>query len=243
MVRAAAIIGTVLAMVVAGCGGGSDHSGPTTFAHLADWLEEEGECEGVEAEVTRLPVSKSRAEEVAPIDLRFDRASVAAVAICGGVNGDISYYRFPSAKTRAAAVRGREGLISNELFCVDGPELVVNGLLGYDETAPFCRRLGFKIHRPTRRYSAAQRLEHQLESRAAELVSHLTGAPTVNVECRHTAGPRSFECEEIVGGKITEVELVREGDRYVIRGCEDLAVHQTKNGFEGEACALPIHQR
>jgi hypothetical protein len=35
----------LLAMVVAGCGGGSNHPGPTTFDHLADWLEEEGECE------------------------------------------------------------------------------------------------------------------------------------------------------------------------------------------------------
>jgi hypothetical protein len=135
--------------LVAGCGGGSHHSGPTTFDHLADWLEEEGECEGVETEVTRLPLSKARAGQVAPINLRFVHAAVAAVAICGGLNGDISYYRFPSTKVRASAVRGREGLTSNELFCVDGAELVVNGLLGYDETAPFCKRLGFKIHRPT----------------------------------------------------------------------------------------------
>jgi hypothetical protein len=241
--RATLIIGAIVAILVAGCGGGSHHSGPTTFDHLADWLEEEGECEGVEAEVTRLPVSRSRAGEVAPINLRFERASVAAVAGCGGINGYISYYRFPSTKARAAAVRGREGLISNELFCVDGPELVVNGLLGYDQTAPFCKRLGFKIHQPTRRLSSAQKLEHHLEFRAASLVSHVTRAPTVNVECQHTDGLRSFECEEIVGGAITEVELVKRGGRYVIKGCEDLSIHETKNGFEGEACALPSHHR
>ncbi len=241
--RATAIIVAIVAMFIAGCGGGSHHSGPTTFDHLADWLEEEGECEGVEAEVTRLPIAKSRAEKVAPIDLRFKQALVGAVAICGGVNGDVSYYKFPSSKIRADAVRGREGLISNELFCVDGPELVVNGLLGYDQTAPFCKRLGFKIHQPTRWYSPAQKLEHHLEFRAAGLVSHVTGAPTVNIECRHTDGPRSFECEEILGGTITEVELVKKGDRYVIKGCEALGVHETKNGFEGEACALPSHHR
>ena len=233
----------LLAVLVAGCGGGSQHSGPTTFAHLADWLEEEGECEGVESEVTRLPVSKSRPGEVAPINLRFDDASVAAIAGCGGVNGYISYYRFPSAKTRVTAIRGREGLISNELFCVDGPELVVNGLLGYDQTAPFCKRLGFKIHQPTRHYSSAQTLEHHLEFRAASLVSHVTGAPTVNVECLHTDGPLSFECDELVGGTITNVDLVKRGSRYVIKGCEDLGVHRTKNGIHGETCALPSHHR
>jgi hypothetical protein len=241
--RATVIIGAIAAMLLAGCGGGSSHSGPTTFGHLADWLEEEGECEGVEDEVTRLPVSKSRAGEVAPINLRFDHASVAAVAGCGGINGYISYYRFSSTKARAAAVREREGLLSNELFCVDGPELVVNGLLGYDQTAPFCRRLGFKIHRPTGKYSSAQRLEHHLEFRAASLVSHVTEAPTVNVECRHTDEPPRFECEEIIGGTITEVELVKKRGRYVIKGCEDLGLHRTKNGFHGEVCALPSHHR
>jgi hypothetical protein len=218
--RTTVMIGVIVAILVAGCGGGSNHSGPTTFAHLADWLEEEGGCEGVEAEVTRLPVSRSRAEKVAPINLRFVGASVAAVAGCGGVNGYISYYRFPSAKARTAAVHGREGLITNELFCVEGPELVVNGLLGYDHTAPFCRRLGFEIHQPTRKYSSAQRLEHHLEFRAASLVGHMTGAPTVNVECGRTDDPLRFECAEIIGGTITEVELVKKGSRYVIKGDE-----------------------
>jgi hypothetical protein len=88
------ILGAIVAVLLAGCGGGSGHSRPATFAHLADWLEEEGECEGVEAGVTRLPVSKFRAEEVPPIDLRFEDATVAAVADCGGLNGYISYYRF-----------------------------------------------------------------------------------------------------------------------------------------------------
>ncbi len=241
--RATVTIGAIVALLVAGCGGGSNHSGPTTFAHLADWLEEEGECEGVKAEVTRLPVSKSRAKEVAPINLRFDHASVAAIAGCGGVNGYISYYRFPSTKARAAAVRGREGLISNELFCFDGPELVVNGLLGYDQTGPFCRRLGFEIHQPTREYSSAQKLEHHLEFRAASLVSHVTRAPTVNVECQHNGGRLSFECQELISGATTDIELVEKGGRYVIKGCEDLGIHRTKNGFGGEACALSSHRR
>ncbi|MFT3865509.1 MAG: hypothetical protein QM729_14655 [Solirubrobacterales bacterium] len=241
--RATVIIGAIVAMLLAGCGGGSHHAGPTTFDHLADWLEQEGECEGVEAEVTHLPISRSRAEEVAPINLRFDQATVAAVAGCGGVNGYISYYRFTSSKARADAVRGREGLMSNELFCVHGPELVVNGLLGHDQTAPFCKRLGFKIHRPTRRYSAAQKLEHHLEFRAADLVGHITGAPTVNVECRHTEGLLRFECEEIIGGTITQVDLVKKGGRYVVKGCEDLGTHRTENGSHGETCALPGRQR
>ncbi len=208
----------IVAVLLAGCGGGSNHSGPPTFAHLADWLEEEGECERVDAEVTRLPVPRSRAEKVAPINLRFEQASVGAFASCGGgVNGYISYYRFPSVKARADAVRGREGLISNELFCARGPELVVNGLLGYDQTAPFCKKLGFKIHRPTRRYSSAQKLEHHLEFRAAALVGHMTGAPTVNVICERTKDPLTFECGEIISGQVTKIELVRRGGRYVPR--------------------------
>lgn len=218
MTRATLIIGAIVAVLVAGCGGGAHHSGPPTFAHLADWLDEEGECEGVEDEVTRLPVSKSRAEDVAPINLRFEQASVAAVAGCGGVNGYISYYLFPSAKARAEAVRGSEGLISNELFCVDGRELVVNGLLGYDKTAPFCKRIGFKIHRPTRKYSPAQELEHHLEFRAASLVGHLTGMPTVNLVCRHNGGLLEFECQNLIGAEITEIALIKKGDRYVIKG-------------------------
>jgi hypothetical protein len=233
----------IVAVLVAGCGGGSSFSGPTTFTHLADWLEEESGCEGVEGRVTYLPIPKSRAEDVPPINLRFDHASLAALAGCDGANGYISYYRFPSTKARAAAVRGRQGLVSNELFCIHGPELVVNGLLGYDQTALFCRRLGFKIHRPTRSYSSTQKLEHRLEFRAARLVAQITGAPTVNVECQHTDELRRFECDEIVGGIFTEVELVKKGGNYVVRGCEDLGVHRTKDGFHGETCALPSRHR
>jgi hypothetical protein len=149
--------------------------------------------------------------------MRFEGASVAAVAGCGGVNGYISYYRFPSTEARAAAVRGREGLISNELFCVHGPELVVNGLLGFDSTAPFCKRLGFRIHRPTRRYSATQKLEHRLGSRAQLLAAHETGAPRPNLICEHTENPHTFECEEVIGGEVTTIELVKRGGRYVPR--------------------------
>lgn len=233
----------VVVLLVAGCGGDSHHSGPTTFAHLADWLEEEGECEGVDAEVTHLPVPGSRAEKVASINLRFEQASVAAVAICGGLSGHISYYRFPSAEAREAAVRGREGLISNELFCVRGPELVVNGLLGFDQTVPFCKRLGFEIHQPTRKYSFKQNLEHHLEFRAADLVGRVVGEPPADLDCRHTDRPREFECEEFVSGKVIDVELVRKDGRYVIKGCEDLGIHRTKDGFRGESCAFPAHHR
>ncbi len=216
-IRVALIVGAVVALLLAGCGGGPHHSGPPTFAHLADWLEEEGGCEGVDAEVTRLPVADSRAAKVAPVNLRFRKASVAAVAGCGGVNGYISYYRFASIEARAEAVRGRQGLISNELFCVHGPELVVNGLLGFDSTAPFCKRLGFKIHRPTREYSAAQKLEHRLESRAAKLVAHATGVPRVNLVCDHTDDPLTFDCQDIIGAEVTKIELVKRGGRYVPR--------------------------
>ena len=148
-VTAVAIVLSV-ALLVTGCGGTS-HSGPPTFAHLADWLQEEGGCEELIDQVTHLPVPRTRVGDVAPANLRFRHATVAALAGCGGPNGFISYYRFPSVKARANAVHGRAGPLGNELFCVHGPELVVNDLLGYDSTAPFCKRLGFKIHRPTGR--------------------------------------------------------------------------------------------
>jgi hypothetical protein len=212
----AVVIALLVAVLLAGCGG-ANHSGPPTFAHLADWLEEESECDGVDDEVTRLPIPDSRAAQVAPVNLRFQQASVAAVAGCGGANGYISYYRFASTEGRAKAVRGSEGLISNELFCVHGPELVVNDLLGFDLTAPFCKRLGFKIHRPTRKYSATQKLEHHLEFRAARFVAHTTGAPQVNLICEHKDDPLTFECQEIIGGEVTKIELVKRGGRYVPR--------------------------
>jgi hypothetical protein len=204
----------VVTALLAGCGG-AHFSGPTAFAHTADWLDEAGECEGVDAEVTRLPVSPSRAERVPPVNLRFEGASLGAVAGCGGVNGYIAYYRFPSPAARAAAVRGREGLISNELFCVHGAELIVNGLLGYDQTEPICKRLGFQIHQPTHTYSSAQRLQHHLELRAAALAAHLTGAPRVNEICE-PQGPLKFECVEIIGNEPTPIEFVKRGGRYVL---------------------------
>jgi hypothetical protein len=139
----------VLMLIPLACGGGAHHSGPTTFAHIADWLEEAGECEGVEAKVTR-DVGHDPEYE----DMRFDQASISGLAACGGINGYVSYYRFPSAQVRASSTRGREGLLSNELFCFSGRELVVNELLGYDETAGFCKRLGFRIHRPTHERSS-----------------------------------------------------------------------------------------
>lgn len=204
-------------LLLTGCGGGKSHDGPPTFAHLAQWLEEGGECEGEQDEIVRLPVPAARAARASLVVQRFKSASVAGMAGCDGPNGYIAYYRFPSPKARAEAVRRREGLISNELFCVNGPELVVNDLLGFDQTAPFCKRLGFRIHRPTRRYSASQKLEHHLEHRAAGLVAHMTNVPRVNLFCEQTGDHQTFECTDMIGAETTKIELVKRGGRYVRR--------------------------
>lgn len=227
----------VFLIAVAGCGGGGKSSGSQTFNELSTWLKDAGECEGVEAQLTQSPEPTSRPREA---NERFDgEATTSGTIVCGGLNGYIAYYRFPSAEARETAVRGREGLISNELFCAKGPELVVNDLLGYDQTVGFCKRLGFSIHRPTREFSPAQRREHFLEARAASLVRQAAGEP--NVWCEHSGGRLKFECVEPVGGTTTEIELVRRGHRFVIKGCEDPGVQRTEKGFSGETCAFPDH--
>jgi hypothetical protein len=127
-------------------GGGEPHG---TVAKVSSWMKDGGECESVETEEVRLPISPSRRKNVAPANRRFERqASRAALVGCGGLNGYVAYVRFPTASVRKREVSRRSGLLEHELFCVRGPEVVINDLLGYDQTADFCRRLGFRIHRP-----------------------------------------------------------------------------------------------
>lgn len=121
-----------------------------TVAKINSWLSDGGECESVETDEVRLPIKPSRRGNVAPANRRFEhQASTAALIDCGGLNGYVSYVRFPTAAARKRAVSRRGGLLEHELFCVQGPEMVINDLLGYDQTADFCRRLGFRIHQPT----------------------------------------------------------------------------------------------
>lgn len=101
------------------------------------------------------------------------------------------------------------------------------------------RSYGNKIHRPTREFSPAQRREHFLEARAASLVRQAAGEP--NVWCEHSGGRLKFECVEPVGATTTEIELVRRGHRFVIKGCEDPGAHRTEKGFTAETCAFPGH--
>jgi hypothetical protein len=126
--------------------GGEPHG---TVARVSGWMKDGGECESVETEEVRLPIKPSRRKSVAPANRRFERqARTAALIGCGGLNGYVSYFLFPTAAIRERAVSRRSGLLEHELFCVQGPEIVINDLLGYDQTADFCRRLGFRIHRP-----------------------------------------------------------------------------------------------
>jgi hypothetical protein len=244
-VRAILISGAVLAAsLLVACGGDSHSSGPKTAAELSAWLDDTGECEGAEMSSTKLPVPADRVEEIAPANERFDHQGVAAATIsCGGANGYISYYRFRSAAARAAAVRGRDGLISNELFCVKGPELVVNDLLGYDNTIGFCKRLGFSIHPPTHVESPVAENRHHMESTAARLYSHATHLPLVNVYCESSEGRLEFECKELIGGGVAEISLVERRGHYVIRGCENPGTHRTGDGVTVKTCSFPTHPR
>jgi hypothetical protein len=244
-VRVILISSAVLAtFLLVACGGGSRSSGPKTAGELSAWLDDAGECEGVEMSSARLPTPADKAEEVAPANERFDhQASAAATIACGGLNGYISYYRFPSAYARATAVRGRDGLISNELFCVKGPELVVNDLLGYDQTVGFCKKLGFQIHQPTHIESGTAKHRHHLEATAARLFAHAADLPLPNVYCQSLMGRLEFECEELVGGEVADISLVKRRGSYVIRGCENPEAQRTDNRFTGETCSFPTHAR
>lgn len=120
-----------------------------TVAKISSWMKDSGECESVETEEVRLPVRPSRRKSLAPANRRFEhQARTAALIGCGGLSGYVAYVRFPTAAIRERAVSRRSGLLEHELFCIRGPEMVINDLLGYDQTADFCRRLGFRIHRP-----------------------------------------------------------------------------------------------
>jgi hypothetical protein len=200
----------LLLVFAAGCGAGTSHaSEPRTVEDLSAWLKGAGECEGVRATVTSLPVPPARYEQVAPGLERFDKqASYAALIGCGGANGFISYFRFPSAAARAAAVQERNGLIANELFCAQGTELVINELLGYDNTIGFCKRLGFPIHRPTHVYSAATESRRAELKKATRISAHAHHLPPADIFCEPLRGsPHEFSCEPFTGGGPEIVKL------------------------------------
>jgi hypothetical protein len=208
---ATAVLCSLLLVIPAGCGAseGGSSSTPRTVRDLASWLKDAGECEDLETDVARLPVPQARYEKVAPALERFAKqANLAALISCGGLNGFISYFRFPSAQARVTAVRERNGLIANELFCAKATELVINELLGHDYTIDFCKKLGFPIHRPTHRYSAAT--EHRREDleKATRVSAHNHHLPPADIFCQPLRGkPHEFECEPFTGGGSEIVKL------------------------------------
>jgi hypothetical protein len=207
---AAALPFALLFVFAAGCGAGtgSGHR-PQTVEDLSSWLKGAGECEGVETSVTPVPVPPAQSEQVAPELVRFEKqANYAALIGCGGVNGFISYFRFPSAAARAAAVRERNGLIANELFCAKGTELVINELFGYDNTIGFCKKLGFPIHRPTHVYSAATEARREELEKATRISAQAHHLPPADIFCEPIRGnPHEFECEPFTGGGSEIVKL------------------------------------
>lgn len=208
---ATAVFFALLLVIPAGCGasGGGSGSAPQTVQDLASWLKDAGECEGVETDVARLPVPQAQYEKVPSGLERFDKqANLAALIDCGGVNGFISYFRFPSARERATAVRERNGLTANELFCAKGTELVINELLGYDNTIGFCKKLGFPIHRPTHEYSPATELRREDLEKAIRISAHNNHLPPADIFCEPLVGsPLEFSCEPFTGSGSEIVKL------------------------------------
>ena len=109
---------------------------------------------------------------------------------------------------RATAVRERNGLIANELFCAKGTELVINELLGYDNTIGFCKKLGFPIHRPTGEYSPATERRREDLEKATRISGRNNHLPSADIFCEPLRGsPLEFECEPFTGGGSEIVKL------------------------------------
>jgi hypothetical protein len=156
-VRRAVFVITVVALGAAfltGCGGGREAEGrPATLADLGSWLgEESGGCTvGVEEVRASSPSSPVEGPPSAIKPFGGEATFGGSVECETWLSGWISYYEFPSAGAREAAVHERAPFQRNHLYCAKGRELVVNELFGYDYAADFCRRLGFPIHHPTKR--------------------------------------------------------------------------------------------
>jgi hypothetical protein len=151
MRRIAIVIAAVAlgGVCLAGCGGSQEVEGrPATVDDLSKWMAAANGCD-VGVTESRTPADGESAWAIK----RFkDEASVGASITCETwLSGWISYYKFPSAEGREAAVQERAPLRRNQLYCAKGRELIVNELLGHDYAADFCRRLGFSIHHPTKR--------------------------------------------------------------------------------------------
>ncbi len=207
---AAALLFVLLLAFAAGCGGGdAQGSTPKTVKDLGSWLKASGECEESQTTVARLPIPPARYEKVPSGLERFDKqANFAALIGCGGPNGSISYFRFPSAQARATAVSERNGLIANELFCAKGMELVINELLGYDNTIGFCKKLGFPIHQPTHHYSAATERRRADLEKARTISARRHRLPPADIYCEPLTGhPLEFRCEAFQGGGPEIVKL------------------------------------
>jgi hypothetical protein len=115
---------------------------PPTVERLTQWLKEADACLSVKAEYSRLPVKPNGPRGTAFQE--FGDAPIAAALIgCEALGGYIAYYLFPNHQALLEGVRTSK----HESVCVSGNELLVDGILGYDPTLEFCKRLGFAVHR------------------------------------------------------------------------------------------------
>jgi hypothetical protein len=123
-----------------------DATFPPTVEHLTQWLNDADACLSVKTEYSRLPVKPNGPPGTA--FQQFGKAPIAAALVeCEALGGYIAYYRFPTRRALIGAVKRHPELTRHESTCVSGDELLIDGILGYDPTLEFCKRLGFAIHR------------------------------------------------------------------------------------------------
>lgn len=124
----------------------TDTAFPPTVDRLTQWLNDADACLSVKTEYSRLPVKPNGPPGTA--FQQFGEAPIAGALVgCEVAGGYIAYYRFPTHRALTGAVRRHPELTKHESICVSGDELLIDGILGYDPTLEFCKRLGFEIHR------------------------------------------------------------------------------------------------
>jgi hypothetical protein len=85
---------------------------------------------------------------------------------------------------------------------------VINGLLGYDNTIGFCKKLDFPIHQPTHEYSPATELRREDLEKATRISAHNNHLPPADIFCEPLRGsPLEFRCEPFTGGGSEIVKL------------------------------------
>jgi hypothetical protein len=119
-----------------------------TAAHVARWLKS-ADCAEVNTKTIPLPITGPAHAE--PAFRRFADQAIDFKEIECGFTSAIDFYRFSSTTARVRAVASYPDL-HRLVFCSRGAEVLVDELGGYrDPFVEYCQRLGFQLHRPSKR--------------------------------------------------------------------------------------------